>query len=205
MKQVYLKILGAAATVALGTGLLLPAAAQSTAGQASAGDDSQTCSQADPIANKKLALTIGPNSPPDLMDPSYIQHNPQYMRFGELNGVSGRAAVQLFEEHHFDVRTRMARMKRAPGEPPDNFFYKVIADCDMVVIVGQHWHPYPDDPKKFYATYFFNMWRIENGKLQEHWDPDDLPMPMPDYIKYPLKDLNRDGTHAATAAKPGKN
>lgn len=203
MKQ-QLKVLSVVAAVALGTGSLLHAAAQSTTGQSSAGDNSQACSPAQVEANKKLALTIGPNSD-DLLDPSYIQHNPQYFRFGELNGVNGRDAVMLFEQRGLDRRSMEGKMQLQPGQPPHNFFYKVIAECDMVVLVSQHWHPYPDNPQAFYATYFFNMWRIKEGKLMEHWDPVDMPMPMPDYLKYPLKDLNPDGTRAATATKPAKN
>jgi predicted SnoaL-like aldol condensation-catalyzing enzyme len=29
----------------------------------------------------------------------------------------------------------------------------------------------PKDPKKTYTTTWFDMFRIENGKLAEHWDP----------------------------------
>jgi predicted SnoaL-like aldol condensation-catalyzing enzyme len=30
--------------------------------------------------------------------------------------------------------------------------------------------PDPRDPGKTYRSYWFDMWRVEDGKLAEHWD-----------------------------------
>ena len=46
----------------------------------------------------------------------------------------------------------------------------IIAEGDLVVISFAAKLPEPSDSTKTYTTTWFDMFRIENGKLAEHWD-----------------------------------
>lgn len=46
----------------------------------------------------------------------------------------------------------------------------IIAEGDLVVISFAAKLPEPTDSTKTYTTTWFDMFRIENGKLAEHWD-----------------------------------
>jgi hypothetical protein len=152
----------------------------------------QTCSPEQEAANKKLVETINTNPAAleQALHPDYIQHHVEIARFARINGFSSKEATEQMGKL---IRQGPPPIAPSASQPRSDFSYKVIADCDTIVAVGQHWHPYPDDSSKFYATYFFNMWRIKDGKLYEHWDPKDLPTSLPDYLKVPLKDLKQAG------------
>jgi hypothetical protein len=155
----------------------------------------QTCSPEQEAANIKLVemINTNPAALEQALHPDYIQHNAEMVRFAELNGLTLKQATEQIGKL---IRQGPPPVAPSANQPRSDFSYKLIADCDMIVAVGQHWHPYPDNPSKFYATYFFNMWRIKDGKLYEHWDPKDLPTPLPDFLKAPLKDLKPAGAPA---------
>ena len=89
------------------------------------------------------------------MAESYIQHNP--------NVPSGRAAF-------VDFFTRMR--KPAPIEPRIKApLVAIVAEGDLVVLSFAREGVDPKDPAKKYSTTWFDMFRIENGKIAEHWDP----------------------------------
>ncbi len=46
----------------------------------------------------------------------------------------------------------------------------IIAEGDRVILVFRRELPEPKDPMKKYTTTGFEMLRIEDGKLAEHWD-----------------------------------
>lgn len=46
----------------------------------------------------------------------------------------------------------------------------IIAEGDLVVLSFAATLPEPADSTKTYTTTWFDMFRIENGKLAEHWD-----------------------------------
>ena len=46
----------------------------------------------------------------------------------------------------------------------------IIAEGDMVMISFARENPDPIDKSKKYSTTWFDMFRIENGKIAEHWD-----------------------------------
>jgi hypothetical protein len=188
---------GAIGAAVLGIGIAVTqASVQAAGGETRAGNAPRGCSRGEEAGNKLIVSSLKPGSDAfhELMAADYVQHNPEYVRFAELNGVSGREAVELLDKYRLGATgRRLGRGPPAPGQPRDDFSYKVLADCDFVVAVGEHWHPDPDRPGKFHATYFFNMWRMKDGKLAEHWDPDDLPDPLPDYLKVamPLEKRSR--------------
>ena len=83
----------------------------------------------------------------------YIQHNP--------NVTSGRQAL-----YDFIKGSRPAR----PIEPSIGLpLLNIIAERDMVLVVNQR--PETDADGEPYITTWFDLYRIENGKIAEHWDP----------------------------------
>jgi len=192
---------GALGTAALGLGFSSLHDLGPNAQAAEAGNG-QACSTQQEEMNKAVVASLKPATPAfyALMQPDYVQHNVEYEQFAAINGVSSLDAVKLIDKYGFG-RTGSRRSPPLPGQPRNNLAYKVIAKCDMVVDVVQVWHPNPSKPGTFYATYFFNMWRLKGGKLAEHWDPDDMPSPLPDYLKVPVKDLGLgDGSNSPPAS-----
>ena len=89
-----------------------------------------------------------------LMTPSYIQHNP--------NIASGREAIIQFTQTEAAQR---ARENMVPaGEP------FLLAEGDYVVMMLPRRVPHPHEPGETYMSYWFDMWRLENGLIAEHWD-----------------------------------
>lgn len=89
-----------------------------------------------------------------LMTPSYIQHNP--------NIASGREAIIQFTQTEAAQR---ARENMVPaGEP------FLMAEGDYVVMMLPRRVPHPHKPGETYMSYWFDMWRLENGLVAEHWD-----------------------------------
>ena len=81
------------------------------------------------------------------MAEGYIQHNP--------NVPTGRAAF---------IEAFSARVK--PRE-----IAAILADGDLVVLAFAREGVDPKDPAKKFSTTWFDMFRIEGGKIAEHWDP----------------------------------
>jgi predicted SnoaL-like aldol condensation-catalyzing enzyme len=89
------------------------------------------------------------------MAESYIQHNP--------NVPTGRAAFVAFFSKFAQPKPIEARIK-AP-------LVAVVAEGDLVVLSFAREGTDPKDPAKKFSTTWFDMFRIENGKIAEHWDP----------------------------------
>lgn len=87
----------------------------------------------------------------------YIQHNP--------NAQSGLKPVIYYF-------TQVLKVK--PKPIPAKISMKianVVAEGDLVVVTYARTEKDPLDPSKTYSTTWFDMWRIEDGKAAEHWDP----------------------------------
>jgi predicted SnoaL-like aldol condensation-catalyzing enzyme len=92
---------------------------------------------------------------PKYMAETYIQHNPRV--------PTGR---QAFIDFFSKVR------KPSPIEPKVKApLVAMMADGDLVVMVFVREYPEPQDPTKKYTTTWFDMFRIVDGKIAEHWDP----------------------------------
>lgn len=91
---------------------------------------------------------------PKYLTDSYIQHNP--------NVATGRAAfVEFFSKF------------KKPGPIADKIGAPLVAmtaERDLVVLSFVREVPDPKDPTRKYTTTAFDMFRIENGKIAEHWD-----------------------------------
>jgi len=84
----------------------------------------------------------------------YVQHNP--------NVPTGRAGfVAVFSKFAKpkDVQARIA----AP-------LVSVVAERDLVILSFVSERPDPSDKTKKYTTTWFDMFRVENGQIAEHWD-----------------------------------
>jgi predicted SnoaL-like aldol condensation-catalyzing enzyme len=99
---------------------------------------------------------------PKYLTNEYIQHNP--------NVASGLAPVMKF----FSGR---------PESPiPDRKSWRtkvvsVTAEGDLVVVAVVRELPDPRAPGKTYTTTWFDMWRIKDGKADEHWDFGTIAAP----------------------------
>ena len=85
---------------------------------------------------------------------SYMQHNP--------NAPTGRKGLVEFF-------SKFAK----PQEVSDTIKSQVVAivaEGDLVVISFVSERPDPNNPEEKYTTTWFDMFRIENGKIAEHWD-----------------------------------
>ena len=92
----------------------------------------------------------------------YIQHNP--------NVASGIDPVLRFFG------------SRASTPIPDRRSWKtkvvsVTAERDLVVVAFARENRDPRAPNKTYTTTWFDMWRIKDGKADEHWDPATIVPP----------------------------
>jgi predicted SnoaL-like aldol condensation-catalyzing enzyme len=90
----------------------------------------------------------------------YIQHNP--------NMPSG----------HEGFKKGLAMMKPKPiaGKIAARVV-AVVAEGDYVIVSTVHQLPDPQNPGKTYTTTHFDMWRMQDGKADEHWDGAALGPP----------------------------
>jgi predicted SnoaL-like aldol condensation-catalyzing enzyme len=91
---------------------------------------------------------------PQYMTERYIQHNP--------NVATGRKAfIDFFSQ--FKKPQAIADKVAAP-------LVSITAEGDLVTLTFVRELKDPKDPTKTYTTTWFDMFRIENGKVAEHWD-----------------------------------
>ena len=88
------------------------------------------------------------------MAEGYIQHNP--------NVAIGRAAFVEFFSAHVKPRPIEAAV-RAP-------LVAIIAEGDLVILSFVRETADPKDPARKFTTTWFDMFRLESGKIAEHWD-----------------------------------
>jgi predicted SnoaL-like aldol condensation-catalyzing enzyme len=97
-----------------------------------------------------------------VMAPGYIQHNPNVPtgRDGFLGFFKGRPAEPI-----------KAEWKNEPE--------LILTSGNIVLYVMRRFSPDPVDPSKVYKWNWFDMLRVDNGLIQEHWDmATKTPPPM---------------------------
>ncbi len=113
-------------------------------------------------ANKKLvfdmwrAIIQGGHTElaPKYFKESYIQHNP--------NVATGRDAMVAYMKQTRPVR---------PISPKITFpVIAIMAEGDLVMVATVSYADDPENPGQKYAGTHFDMFRIEDGKIAEHWD-----------------------------------
>lgn len=85
----------------------------------------------------------------------YIQHNP--------NVPTGREGFVEFFKQYSQPQTIQDDIS-AP-------LVSIVAERDMVILSFAKEYKEPNDASKTYTTTWFDMFRIEDGKIVEHWDP----------------------------------
>jgi len=85
-----------------------------------------------------------------------VQHNPNFPQ--------GRAAIEALVKRRTPVNPIPATL------PQDRMPAKSFAKGDFVVLIWDREAPDPADPSKKYTYNDFDAFRIQNGKIQEHWD-----------------------------------
>ncbi len=144
--------------------LLVASLAHSQAPPVAAPDQLKLLQSTDPklAANKKLVFdmyrSIVNAGRTDLAEKfftrGYIQHNP--------NVASGRDALVEYIK------------KTRPVRPiPDVIGFPVIsivAEGDMVLVASVEYVDDPEKPGTKYTTTHFDLYRVENGLIAEHWD-----------------------------------
>jgi predicted SnoaL-like aldol condensation-catalyzing enzyme len=146
-------------------GALLVAAAWAQVAVQPAADQQALLARADPrlAANKRLVYDfwreVFEGAHMELADKymaeSYIQHNPSV--------PTGRKAFVEFFSKFAKPKPIEPRVK-AP-------LVAVAAEGNLVVLSFVRELPDPKDSSKKYTTTWFDMFRIEDGKIAEHWDP----------------------------------
>lgn len=91
---------------------------------------------------------------PQFMLETYIQHNP--------NVPTGRQGF-------IDFFSKFAKA-RPIVDTIQGPLIAIVAEGDRVVLSFKSVHPDPKDATKKYTTTWFDMLRVENGKVAEHWD-----------------------------------
>lgn len=119
----------------------------------------------DPIlaANKKLVYDFWRevfeaghmDLAPKYMAETYIQHNP--------NVATGR---QAFIDFFSKIKTPQAIVEKVKAP-----LVSIVAEGDLVILSFVSEKPDPKNPGETYTTTWFDMFRIKNGKIAEHWDP----------------------------------
>jgi len=90
---------------------------------------------------------------------NYIQHNP--------NIPSGRGAVAHF----------FGTLPRKEVQPTIRGLVSIVAERDLVVLSFVDDQPDPRDNAKTFTTTWFDMLRVSNGKVVEHWDAGRINVP----------------------------
>lgn len=123
------------------------------------------------VANKRLVFDMwrnvidaGREESADLyLDTGYIEHDP--------TAATGRDAF----------KRRVAAQKDRPVEATLRAsVVSIVAEGDLVAVVTMMEHPHPVRPGRTYTTTWFDMFRIADGRIVEHWNPTLKPKPAKD-------------------------
>ena len=94
---------------------------------------------------------------PTYMAEDYMQHNPRV--------PTGRQAFMDF----------FGRFEKQPLRPQIDNLVTMVAEGDLVILAFRRELPDPQHPGQTYTTTWFDMFRIKDGKIAEHWDYGTKP------------------------------
>jgi predicted SnoaL-like aldol condensation-catalyzing enzyme len=87
------------------------------------------------------------------VDAGYVEHNP--------NAAQGREGFKAYFSTRPDLPVEDSI--RAP-------VVAIVAEGDLVVLATMQEHPHPSRAGRTYTTTLFDMFRVADGRLVEHWD-----------------------------------
>jgi hypothetical protein len=130
----------------------------------------------------------------DLLTPDYAEHGPLFVRFNALNQVQGREGLKLILDTLSRLRGGGAPIgappdAKGPRPPPGNVLYQVVADGNLVMVLNQQYRPDPYHKGKYYQSFVFDLFRVQDGKMAEHWDDTTIPANAPAYLREPVSKL----------------
>ncbi len=114
-------------------------------------------------ANKKLVLDFfrvvfeaqNAEAAKQYLSPGYAQHNPLV--------ATGRDGFM----NYFSAKWKTPKaVKPELSDPPET----VIAEDDLVTLMWKVERPEPKDKSKTYESFWFDMFRVKDGVIVEHWD-----------------------------------
>jgi predicted SnoaL-like aldol condensation-catalyzing enzyme len=152
-------------------------------------DPGCTATPAQLEANKKVALAFFTTTGAErvaLADVTYIQHNPAF--------IKGAREANMSDFDYFKARFGGAPAAgrqggggggggrqggaAGPQAPPTQPFEFAVAQCDIVFALRkQHLQDPTMPPGNFYEAFSFDMFRVQRGKLVEHWDMAEIQAP----------------------------
>jgi predicted SnoaL-like aldol condensation-catalyzing enzyme len=109
------------------------------------------------LVERLMQLLVSPataDEARDLITESYIQHNP--------NIPDGRDVILNFASTPEGDQARQTMQIAGPA--------KFVAEGDFVVMIQPVRRPDPCRPGETYTLWWFDMWRVEDGRVAEHWD-----------------------------------
>jgi predicted SnoaL-like aldol condensation-catalyzing enzyme len=110
-----------------------------------------------------------------LVDPSYIQHNPVFKKFGQDQKLNDYDAFKARLAQGF-APPPGAAAPAGPTPPPVDNYALVTVDCDLVTILHKNFRQVPGAaPGTWYEAFTFDTFRVKDGKFTEHWDAAVLP------------------------------
>jgi len=109
---------------------------------------------------------------PKFFAANYVDHNPNITTAG-LPGL-------LEYVHRLSARAEALPrpLAAAPSSvPPHSDVVRTMVDGELVTLIRKRTLPDPQDPSKTYDAYGFEMLRVHDGKIVEHWDSVLRPAP----------------------------
>lgn len=123
----------------------------------------QPAATADTAANKALVLGFWRNvfdaqdwaKAKDYLSEDYVQHNPNV-----ASGLKGFT----------DYFSKLWPAPKPAGSAVETQFAAVLAEGDLVQLMMRRPRPEPADATRTYDSYWFDLFRVKDGKIVEHWD-----------------------------------
>ncbi len=109
-----------------------------------------------------------------LVDREYVQHNPFIRRFARMYGVTDHAALTFFATRA-GTQQDPQPIKTASGQTlAPKLSARVIAACDVVMQIHTRYVETPARSGNWTEQLGWDLFRVRDGKLVEHWDGSSL-------------------------------